>query len=123
MPTYDYHCETCGQDFEYFQSMSSPKLTTCPENLCSSATAKGEGTVIRKISGGAGLVFNGDGFYLTDYVHKGGESSKSVSSKSASKNTEASSASSDASSSSGGESKNSSPTSSSDSTSGTSSAS
>jgi putative FmdB family regulatory protein len=121
MPTYDYHCETCGQDFEYFQSMSSPKLTTCPENLCASATAKGEGTVIRKISGGAGLVFNGDGFYLTDYVHKGGTASKgAASTKSADKSADAPSTSTDSASST---SKNSASNSSSDSTSGTSSAS
>jgi putative FmdB family regulatory protein len=122
MPTYDYHCETCGQDFEYFQSMSSPKLTTCPENLCASATAKGEGLVIRKISGGAGLVFNGDGFYLTDYVHKSGTASKgtSAATKSADKSADAPSTSTDSASST---SKNSVSNSSSDSTSGTSSAS
>jgi putative FmdB family regulatory protein len=81
MPTYDYHCETCGNDFEHFQSMSSPKLTTCLEEFCrgeASGIAKGQGVVVRKISGGAGLVFNGDGFYVTDYVKKdSGSSSKS----------------------------------------------
>ncbi len=122
MPTYDYHCETCGQDFEYFQSMSSPKLTTCPENLCASAIAKGAGLVIRKISGGAGLVFNGDGFYLTDYVHKGGSASKGTppATKSTDKSADTPSTSTDSASST---SKNSASNSSSDSTSGTSSAS
>lgn len=80
MPTYDYHCETCGHNFEHFQSMSSPKLTTCVEETCV-GTAKGKGTVVRQISGGAGLVFNGDGFYVTDYVKKEGTSSSKSSPK------------------------------------------
>ena len=29
MPTYDYKCEKCGDRFEYFQSMTSDRLTTC----------------------------------------------------------------------------------------------
>jgi putative FmdB family regulatory protein len=80
MPTYDYHCETCGQDFEHFQSMSAPKLTRCLEESCI-GTTKGQGVVIRKISGGAGLVFNGDGFYVTDYVKKDSASSSKSSGK------------------------------------------
>lgn len=124
MPTYDYHCETCGQDFEYFQSMTSPKLTTCPENICAAPIAKGEGMVIRKISGGAGLVFNGDGFYLTDYVHKGGASRKGAAAKSEGKSSESSSTASESSGSVSTDSTSKSSTnSSSDSTSGTSSAS
>jgi putative FmdB family regulatory protein len=84
MPTYDYHCETCGQNFEHFQSMSSPKLTTCIEETCAATAtgiAKGKGVVVRKISGGAGLVFNGDGFYVTDYVKKETASASKSSSK------------------------------------------
>jgi putative FmdB family regulatory protein len=72
MPTYEYQCETCGAEFEYFQPITAEKLTLCPESLCAAET-KGAGKVARKISGGAGLVFNGDGFYLTDYVHKAGD--------------------------------------------------
>lgn len=80
MPTYDYHCESCGLTFEWFQAMSAPKLTHCPEELCQQPE-KGKGVVERKISGGAGLVFNGDGFYLTDYVKKPEATSSSSSSK------------------------------------------
>lgn len=70
MPTYDYQCSTCGAVFEYFQPMSSQPLAKCPESLCL-GKAKGEGEVTRKIGGGAGLIFNGSGFYLTDYAKKG----------------------------------------------------
>ena len=69
MPTYDYQCKTCGAVFEYFQPMSAASLERCPENLCTQES-KGHGEVIRKIGGGAGLIFNGSGFYLTDYARK-----------------------------------------------------
>jgi putative FmdB family regulatory protein len=61
MPTYDYLCNTCGEKFEHFQSMSSPALTNHP------GCKKGAGEVKRIISGGTGLIFKGSGFYLTDY--------------------------------------------------------
>lgn len=54
--------------------MSSDALTTCPVEECQleDPALKGTGEVSRMVSGGAGLVFKGDGFYLTDYVRKGG---------------------------------------------------
>ncbi len=58
MPTYDYKCDKCGYVFEEFQSMSEKPLTKCPK--CS-------GRVHRLIGAGAGLIFKGSGFYLTDY--------------------------------------------------------
>jgi len=39
------------------------EISVCEQN------EKGKGIVQRKISSGSGLVFNGTGFYLTDYVH------------------------------------------------------
>ena len=57
MPTYDYQCSN-GHSFELFQKMSDEPVTTCPE--CG-AEAR------RLISGGAGFLFKGDGFYITDY--------------------------------------------------------
>lgn len=57
MPTYDYECEN-GHRFEIFQKMSDDPVAACPD--CG-ATAQ------RKISGGAGFLFKGDGFYITDY--------------------------------------------------------
>ena len=59
-PTYDYRCEKCGV-FENFQSITSKPLKKCPN--CKS-------TVKRLISGGAGVVFKGTGFYQTDYKNK-----------------------------------------------------
>ena len=60
MPHYDYVCETCEKQFEVFQSMNDKRLTKCPEKGC-------KGKVRRLIGTGAGLVFKGSGFYITDY--------------------------------------------------------
>lgn len=73
MPIYEYQCRKCGKNFDVLQSMSSEPLNLCPEDQCDQAE-KGKGEVFRKISGGSGLVFNGSGFYLTDYVKKGNSS-------------------------------------------------
>ncbi len=58
MPTYQYRCNECSHEFSEFQSITADPLSTCPE--CG-------GTVQRLISGGAGFLFKGDGFYVTDY--------------------------------------------------------
>jgi putative FmdB family regulatory protein len=66
MPTYEYHCEKCGHDFEMSQSISAKPLQYCPKEQC--ARKKwGKGRVKKKISAGAGLLFKGSGFYITDY--------------------------------------------------------
>jgi putative FmdB family regulatory protein len=61
MPTYEYQCPE-GHVFERFQKMSDKPGAKCP--VC------GKGAT-RKISGGAGLVFKGSGFYITDYGKDG----------------------------------------------------
>ncbi|MFH1562592.1 MAG: FmdB family zinc ribbon protein [Nitrospirota bacterium] len=61
MPTYEYECLKCEQRFEEFQKMSDEPIKICPE--CS-------GEVKRIISGGAGFLFKGAGFYATDYRSK-----------------------------------------------------
>ena len=66
MPTYEYICEKCGHQFEAFQSISAKPLALCPEELCAQKRW-GKGKVKRAISGGAGLLFKGNGFYITDY--------------------------------------------------------
>lgn len=58
MPTYEYRCPQCGNDFEKFQKMSEEPVADCPE--CGTASQ-------RRLSGGAGLLFKGSGFYITDY--------------------------------------------------------
>ena len=60
MPTYDYECTKCGHQFEARQSMTDPHLTDCPQEGC-------EGPVKRRIRAGAGFIFKGSGFYITDY--------------------------------------------------------
>lgn len=66
MPTYEYVCEKCGHHFEKFQPMAAKPLTTCPEDLCAQKKW-GKGRVKKQISAGAGLIFKGSGFYITDY--------------------------------------------------------
>jgi putative FmdB family regulatory protein len=66
MPTYEYACSKCGHTFEQSQSMSAKALTTCPKEVCPKKPW-GKGKVKRTISGGAGLLFKGSGFYITDY--------------------------------------------------------
>jgi predicted nucleic acid-binding Zn ribbon protein len=46
--------------------MLAPPLTICPEELCP-GKKWGRGKVTKKISAGAGLIFKGSGFYITDY--------------------------------------------------------
>ncbi len=70
MPTYEYHCEKCDRDFEATQSMKDDAFKTCPKELCQRKTW-GKGTVKRQIGTGAGLIFKGTGFYITDYRSEG----------------------------------------------------
>jgi len=58
MPTYQYKCNDCDYRFEEFQSMTEKAIEKCPE--CGGKTQ-------RLISGGAGFLFKGSGFYITDY--------------------------------------------------------
>ena len=64
MPTYEYECTRCAKVFELFQPITDrPKRsikTDC--TLCDNRAP-----VTRRISGGAGIIFKGSGFYQTDY--------------------------------------------------------
>lgn len=60
MPTYEYACQKCGHEFEIFQSMKDKPITTCPKPKC-------KGKVKKLLGTGAGLIFKGSGFYITDY--------------------------------------------------------
>ena len=66
MPTYEYICEKCEHAFELFQTMSAKTLTVCPKEQCPKKTW-GKGKVKRQMGAGAGLIFKGSGFYITDY--------------------------------------------------------
>ena len=59
MPTYDYKCSNCGHAWEKFQSIKDNPIKKCPH--C------GKNTAQRLIGTGAGLIFKGSGFYITDY--------------------------------------------------------
>ena len=74
MPTYQYRCKSCSYEFEELQRISEDALVTCPN--CH------KDTLVRVI-GGAGLVFKGSGFYLTDYARKksGGDDKSAASPK------------------------------------------
>ena len=61
MPTYEYQCPK-GHQFEKLQKISDRSRPRCPE--CGAVAE-------RKISGGAGLLFKGSGFYITDYGKDG----------------------------------------------------
>ena len=62
MPTYEYLCSKCGHAMEAFQSMKDAPLRRCP--------ACGKPALKRQVGGGAGLIFKGSGFYITDYKQK-----------------------------------------------------
>jgi putative FmdB family regulatory protein len=66
MPTYEYSCQKCGQNFEAFQSMRDESFRECPKELCR-LPRWGHGKVKRLLGTGAGLLFKGSGFYITDY--------------------------------------------------------
>src|SRR6478609_7998485 len=70
MPTYEYQCEKCKKPFEIFQSMKDEPLQTCPKEQCRMKTW-GKGKVKRQLGTGAGLIFKGSGFYITDYRSEG----------------------------------------------------
>jgi putative FmdB family regulatory protein len=58
MPTYEYECSSCGHRFEKFQSITAPPVKKCPK--C--------GKKVRRLLGtGAGVIFKGSGFYVTDH--------------------------------------------------------
>ena len=73
MPTYDYRCQN-GHDSEHFFRKFSDAPAEVQCQVCGAEA-------VRRVSGGAGLVFKGSGFYLTDYgknAHrKSGDSAKS----------------------------------------------
>jgi putative FmdB family regulatory protein len=59
MPTYQYQCSACKHAFEELQSMKDDPLTKCPK--CKKKKLN------RLLGTGAGLLFKGSGFYITDY--------------------------------------------------------
>ena len=59
MPTYAYECIACGHTFDVFSKITAKATARkCP--VCG-------GRAKRQITGGAGFLFKGEGFYVTDY--------------------------------------------------------
>ena len=75
MPTYEYRCRYCHELVEAFQRMSDAPLIRCPH--CNKEGLE------RIVSGGAGVIYKGEGWYVTDYSKKssGGRESESIHSK------------------------------------------
>lgn len=85
MPTYDYECQGCGHKLEVFQSITESVKKKCPK--C------GKSKLARLIGPGAGFLFKGGGFYLTDYrsqSYKAGEKADSAPNESAAGTADAS---------------------------------
>ncbi len=61
MPTYDFSCRKCGNKFELFRSIRDESTVPCP--VCGAVADI-------KIGKGSGVIFKGNGFYLTDYKKK-----------------------------------------------------
>lgn len=76
MPTYEYRCTECGNRIEVMQRMSDAPLTLCP--------ACQKDGLTRVVSGGVGVLYKGEGWYVTDYSKKssGGKDTPSTSSSS-----------------------------------------
>jgi len=74
MPTYEYRCSECGNQFEISQRIDEEPMTVCER--C--------GGRLRKVFHPAGIVFKGSGFYATDSRAK----SKASSNESADKKAE-----------------------------------
>src|SRR6187549_1396368 len=90
--TYEYACTACGHAWEAEQSISAAPLSECPS--CHQATAK------RQVSGGAGFILKGGGWYADLYSSSGGSKKESPSESASSSTSSDSKAKSDSSSSS-----------------------
>ena len=94
MPTYQYQCSACKHAFEELQSMKEDALTKCPK--CKKKKLE------RLLGTGAGLLFKGSGFYITDYRSESYKSAAKAKSGSSGKSEGSSSSSGDKGGKSGG---------------------
>jgi putative FmdB family regulatory protein len=70
--TYEYVCTACGHAWETEQAISAAPLKTCPN--CGTEHAK------RQVSGGAGFILKGGGWYADGYGSSKGSGGSSTSS-------------------------------------------
>ncbi|NNC81274.1 MAG: zinc ribbon domain-containing protein [Acidimicrobiales bacterium] len=95
MPTYQYRCRQCGEEFEKVQSFSDDSTPKCPG--CGTRSKKN----VAKVFGAVGITFKGSGFYKNDH---GGKKSSVTASDSGSQDSSSSDSSSSKTSESSGDS-------------------
>jgi len=61
MPTYTYKCKECKFEFDVFKKITDNSIELCP---------KCGGKSVKTLSVGGGIIFKGNGFYITDYKKK-----------------------------------------------------
>ncbi len=64
MPTYEYACKKCGEQFDVVQSFDDEPLKR----------HKGCGGAVRRVFGSVGIAFKGSGFYKNDSRSSSGAS-------------------------------------------------
>ena len=70
MPTYEYVCKKCKAHLDIFHSMNDAPLKICPKDKCPKKVW-GKGRIEKQMGTGAGFLFKGSGFYITDYRSAG----------------------------------------------------
>ena len=70
MPTYEYVCKKCKAHLDIFHSMKDADLKICPKEKCRKKVW-GKGVIVKQMGTGAGFIFKGSGFYITDYRSAG----------------------------------------------------
>lgn len=83
MPTYEYGCSACGQEWEELQRITEPPIEVCPK--C------GKNTAHRLISAGTGFILKGGGWYSDLYSSAKGGSKKAEANGSTSSDSSSSS--------------------------------
>lgn len=96
MPTYQYRCRQCGEEFEKVQSFSDDSTPKCPG--CGTRSKKN----VAKVFGAVGITFKGSGFYKNDHGSKTATTTDSPSSSGSSDSGSSDSGSSDSGSSGSG---------------------
>ncbi len=80
MPTYNYICKNCRNEFSVFRGINDTRDDKC--TIC------GSKKIDRLITGGTGMIFKGDGFYLTDYTDYGKKDKKNIDKNNKGKNND-----------------------------------
>ena len=79
MPVYTYRCDSCGVQFERYQSFNDEPLKICPE--CRKKS-------LRKVITPTRIIFKGSGFYATDHRSPSGGNHSSSGTKSSESKSE-----------------------------------